>query len=98
MSGINRTECGLGRSRKDTYLMGYIDADDTENVNITYCIQDGIPAWVRIRITDMGTSKVVGIGYFVSCPRCHSSLDLVLLQRYKVLQDVYFCVRYKFNP
>ena len=59
---IVRTEMGLGRSRRDTHLQDYEDALDHKSVNLTYKIPDGIPAWVKIRVTDKGTEKGVCIG------------------------------------
>ena len=50
-----RTEMGLGRSRRDTHLHDYEDTLEHEFVNLTYKIPDGIPAWIKIRVTDAGT-------------------------------------------
>ena len=51
-----RTQFGLGRSRRDTYLLKYTDVDDHEFVEVVHKIRDGIAAWVKIRVTDYGKS------------------------------------------
>ena len=54
LSGILRSEFGLGRSKRDTYLKPWEDVPHRSPMIYNYKIQDGIPAWVKLRVTNHG--------------------------------------------
>ena len=49
-----RIEFGLGRSKRDTYLLGWQDVNHGSPMSHTQRIPDGIPAWVKLRLTNHG--------------------------------------------
>ena len=54
LSHIMRVEFGLGRSKRDTYLLGWQDINHGSPMSHTRRIPDGIPAWVKLRLTNHG--------------------------------------------
>ncbi|CAH1258771.1 JAG1 [Branchiostoma lanceolatum] len=49
LSKIREVDLGLGRSKRDVYLMDWHRDDNTTHITHNYHIPDGVPAWVRIR-------------------------------------------------
>ena len=55
LSGMNRTELGLGYDRRNVYIMGYADTENITDPYYHFKLPDGVPVWIRIRVTDRGT-------------------------------------------
>ncbi|XP_078578634.1 uncharacterized protein LOC144863382 [Branchiostoma floridae x Branchiostoma japonicum] len=49
LSKIREVDLGLGRSKRDVYLMDWHRDDNTTHITHTFHIPDGVPAWVKIR-------------------------------------------------
>ena len=54
VSGIKGGEVGLGRSRRDTYLVPWMTVQNYSHVVHKFRVPDGVPAWVKIRVTNNG--------------------------------------------
>ncbi|XP_070573688.1 uncharacterized protein [Ptychodera flava] len=59
-SNIREVDFGLGRSNRDTYLLGWQRYDDKSHITVDYCIPDGIPAWIKIRAINNVDLRTVG--------------------------------------
>ncbi|XP_019617781.1 PREDICTED: uncharacterized protein LOC109465080 [Branchiostoma belcheri] len=49
LSKIREVDLGLGRSKRDVYLMDWHREANTTHITHNYHIPDGVPAWVKIR-------------------------------------------------
>ena len=54
VSGIKVGEVGLGRSRRDTYLLPWTTVQNYSHVEHKFRVPDGVPAWVKMRVTNNG--------------------------------------------
>ena len=54
VSGIRGGEVGLGRSRRDTYILPWRTVQNYSHVEYNFRIPDGKPAWVKMRVTNNG--------------------------------------------
>uniref|UniRef100_A0ABM0M0H6 Uncharacterized protein LOC100366953 n=1 Tax=Saccoglossus kowalevskii TaxID=10224 RepID=A0ABM0M0H6_SACKO len=59
-SGIREIDFGLGKSNRDVYLLGWQRHDNITHISLDYCIEDGIPAWFKIRATNNVYLRGVG--------------------------------------
>ena len=62
LSGIKRTEFGLGKTKYDVELRAYSEHPALERTDPFVSVEDlglqeGIPAWIRLRVTDTGTIR-----------------------------------------
>ena len=65
LSHIAKTEFGLGKTKYDVQLRAYtlhsaMDRDDPFVALEDLGLQEGIPAWIRIRVTNNGNYEIVG--------------------------------------
>jgi len=68
VSGIKSGEVGLGRSRRDTYLLAWSPVSNFSHVEFNYQIPDGVPAWVKTRVTNNGTRPVIVTSLVIVLP------------------------------
>ncbi|CAH1249045.1 SELE [Branchiostoma lanceolatum] len=62
LSGIELMHIGLGKSKRDTYILEWFLHEDTSFVNFTHKIQDGLPTWLRIRAVNHVDLRTSGSG------------------------------------
>ncbi|KAK2165039.1 hypothetical protein NP493_1368g00012 [Ridgeia piscesae] len=60
VSGIKVGEVGLGRSRRDTYLLPWTTVQNYSHVEHKFRVPDGVPAWVKMRVTNNVELRAVG--------------------------------------
>ena len=48
------TEFGLGRSKRDTDMLSWVEVVHQSPMVYNYTIPDGIPTWVKMRATNKG--------------------------------------------
>ena len=56
-SDIKSGEMGLGMSRRDTYLLDWVSVDNHTHITKQFKITDGVPTWVKMRVTNNGALK-----------------------------------------
>ncbi|XP_078620549.1 uncharacterized protein LOC144887293 isoform X2 [Branchiostoma floridae x Branchiostoma japonicum] len=62
LSGIELMHIGLGKSKRDTYILDWFLHEDTQFVNFTYKVEDGLPTWLRIRAVNHVDLRTTGHG------------------------------------
>ncbi|KAI0241220.1 hypothetical protein LSAT2_032838 [Lamellibrachia satsuma] len=60
VSGIKSAEMGLGRSRRDTYVLGWTAVDNYTHIQHNYHIPDGVAVWVKIRVSNNVDLRAIG--------------------------------------
>lgn len=58
VSGIREGEIGLGRSTRDTYILEWTPVENISFVQYSFRLPDGIPVWVKVRVTNNGRSML----------------------------------------
>lgn len=51
---ITVSEFGLGTSTRDTLLLDWMELENYTSITFPFHIPDGVPAWVRLRFTNIG--------------------------------------------
>ena len=53
-SGIYKSEIGLGNDKRNVYIMDYQEVENHTHPYYSYIIPNGIPVWVKMRVSDRG--------------------------------------------
>ncbi|XP_070573548.1 uncharacterized protein [Ptychodera flava] len=60
LSNIREIDMGLGKSKRDVYIMGWQQDSNITLAVKEHCIPDGLPAWIKIRAINNVNLRTIG--------------------------------------